>query len=116
MKKDNKKLTITTKNKPWSEISKAETLQEFKEEVTAAVEVADLVKIKRLDDLIEDVLNYLSDPTKLEKTKPRDLAVILGILYDKRQIAIDAHIQKRTSNLRLRAVFKGEGAIEIEEQ
>ena len=116
MKKNDKALSPSTENKPWSKISKAETIEEFKEEVAAAAEVADLVKIKKLDELIAEILNYLSDPVRLEKTKPRDLAVILGILADKRQIAIDAHIRKRAANLRLRAVFRGEGAVEIETQ
>jgi hypothetical protein len=116
MKKDTKAITPSVKNKPWSKISKAETLEQFKEEVAATAEVADLVRIKKLDDLIVEVLNYLSDPERLKETKSKDLAVILGILVDKRQLALDTYVKKRPSNLRLRAVFRGEGTVEVETQ
>lgn len=81
--------------------------RELREEQSAA---NDLQQIDLIEDASKQILLSL-DKSKLERATVRDLGIAYGILRDKLK---DIRGPKTgTGNLRLRATFRGEGAIEL---
>ena len=67
--------------------------------------------VEEIDQKIRDILSAI-EPNKIESANFRDLLVGLGIALDKRQQLLGPQ-KKQGQHLHLRAVFKGEGAIEV---
>lgn len=79
----------------------------------------DLVFIQQISGKIQLILDKLTDEL-LAKARPKDLAISLGILLDKRDQLLgwfDDTRQRKKQGLRLRVMFQGEGGtggVEIE--
>lgn len=85
-------------------------IAQAKEEIELNSQLLDIKLVESLDTKIKEIVLAV-DKTKLDKATVRDLAIAAGIFLDKRRELLGP--KTGTDNLRLRAHFRGEGAIEL---
>lgn len=71
----------------------------------------DISYAKQIEDKIDEVLEALT-LAKLQDAKPRDLAIVLGILLDKRENLLE-HDPERTRNKKRKTKMKFEYAFDM---
>ncbi|MBA1335855.1 MAG: hypothetical protein HPY66_1673 [Firmicutes bacterium] len=85
-------------------------IAEMREEVEINSQLLDLRLSQLFGDKLEEIAMAINK-NKLDKAGVKDLAIAAGIFSDKRKELLGP--RSGGGNLRLRAIFKGEGAIEI---
>jgi hypothetical protein len=85
-------------------------LAQMREEIELNSQIVDMDLAKALEGKVYQIIKAVDKP-KLEKAGIRDLAIAAGIFLDKRKELLGP--RSGTGNLRLRATFRGEGAIEV---
>jgi hypothetical protein len=85
-------------------------LAQMREEIELNSQIVDMDLAKALEGKVYQIIKAV-DKSKLEKAGIRDLAIAAGIFLDKRKELLGP--RSGTGNLRLRATFRGEGAIEV---
>jgi len=85
-------------------------ITQAKEEIELNSQLLDIKLVESLDTKIKEIVTAV-DKTKLDKATVRDLAIAAGIFIDKRRELLGP--KQSGGNLRLRASFHGEGAIEV---
>jgi hypothetical protein len=85
-------------------------LAQMREEIELNSQIVDMDLAKALEGKVYQIVKAVDKP-KLEKAGIRDLAIAAGIFLDKRKELLGP--RSGTGNLRLRATFRGEGAIEV---
>jgi predicted DNA-binding protein YlxM (UPF0122 family) len=85
-------------------------IAQAKEEIELNSQLLDIKLVESLDTKIREIVLAV-DKSKLATATVRDLAIAAGIFLDKRKELLGP--RSGTGNLRLRATFRGEGAIEV---
>jgi len=85
-------------------------IAQAKEEIELNSQLLDIKLVESLDSKIKEIVMAV-DKSKLATATVRDLAIAAGIFLDKRKELLGP--RSGTGNLRLRATFRGEGAIEV---
>lgn len=85
-------------------------ISQAKEELEVNSQVLDIKLVQMFGDKMQQIVLAL-DKDKMDKATVRDLAIAAGIFADKRKELLGP--RSGSGNLHLRAVFRGEGAIEV---